>query len=224
MILSRGLTDAILRIEGQTIETLWSAFSQGLRRGIKRGRANSVQVAGLESPDGLRAAYEAWTATARRKGFESVRPWPALEPVLRQSVSSGAGIVFGAIVDGKVIASVFATYLGSGAVYVYGGQLDGAERYSAASLLQLAAIEEAIARGLSEYSFGALSARGDPQKSGIDQFKLSFGAIPRAALDTITWRRHVILFEGLARLRGHSLGARVERALRRRVTTRESRQ
>ena len=217
VVLTQGVTDAVLSLDHQTLETLSGGFSQGLRRAIKRARANAVEVRRLEAPDGLRAAYDTWIATARRKGFDSVRPWPALEPVLRHSVSSGSGVVFGAVVDGVVVASVFATYLGRAAEYVYGGQLDGTEHLSSASLLQSAAIEEAIDRGLSEYSFGVLPAHGDPRRSGIDQFKLSFGAVPRPTLDTITWRRHVLLYEGLTRLRGHPLGARIERSLRRRA-------
>lgn len=222
VVLSPGLSEAILPLDGQTSETLWNGFSHDARKNIKRARANAVQVVRLESPDGFRDAYATWMATARRKGFESVRPWEALEPVLRHSVSSGAGIVFGATVDGNMIAAVFVTYVGRAAVYVYGGHHDGAERYSAARLLQLAAIEEAVARGLSEYSFGTLPAHEDPAKSGIDHFKLSFGAVPRQALDTITWRRHVLLYEGLTRVRGHPVGARIEQAIRRAVVSRGS--
>ena len=222
VVLSRGVTEAVLHLDGQTTDALWSGFSHGVRSSIKRGRVNAVQIKRLEDPEGLRAAHDTWLATARRKGFESVRPWPALEPVLRCSVASGAGLVFGAIVDGRVIASIFVTYLGRTAVYVYGGHLDGAERYSAAHLLQLSAIEEAMARGLPTYSFGGLPAHGDREKSGIDQFKLSFGAVPRQALDTITWRRHVVLYETLTRFRAHPVGVRIERALRRRVAAHPS--
>jgi hypothetical protein len=222
VVLSRGVTEAVLHLDGQTSETLWHGFSHGVRGSIKKGRSNAVQIVRLEDPEGLAAAYETWLATGRRKGFESVRPWPALEPVLGHSVSSGAGIVFGALVDGHVIASIFVTYIGRAAVYVYGGHLDGAERYSAAHLLQLTAIEEAIARGLPIYSFGALPAHGDPEKSGIDRFKLSFGAVPRPALDTITWRRRVILYESLTRFRTHPVGIRIERALRRRAAANPS--
>jgi hypothetical protein len=217
VVLSRGVTDAVLDIAGQTGEGLWAGFSQGLRRSVKRARANAVQVTRLEDDESLRAAYDTWMATAHRKGFDSVRPWPALEPVVRHSVASGAGVVFGARVDGVLVASIFVTYIGRAASYVYGGQLDGAEAFASSSVLQLSAIEEAIDRGLPEYSFGVLPAHGDPHQSGIDQFKLSFGALPRPALDTITWRRHVILYESLVRVRRHPVGARIERALRRRA-------
>lgn len=217
VVLSRGVTDAVLDIAGQTSDGLWGGFSQGLRRSVKRARANAVEVTRLEDDDALRAAYDTWMATARRKGFDSVRPWPALEPVLRHSVATGAGVVFGARVDGVLVASIFVTYIGRTASYVYGGQLDGAEAFASSSLLQIAAIEEAIDRGLPEYSFGVLPAHGDPHQSGIDQFKLSFGALPRPALDTITWRRHVVLYESLLRVRRHPVGARIERALRRRA-------
>jgi hypothetical protein len=220
--LSPGVTNAVLDLEGQTSETLWNGFSHDARKNIKKGRAHAVQIARLEDPDELRAAYDTWMATARRKQFESVRPWPALEPVLRHSVSSGAGVVFGALVGGKVIASIFVAYVGRTAEYVYGGHLDGAERYGPTRLLQVAALDEAIVRGVSGYSFGGLPASDDPLKSGIDHFKLSFGAVPRQALDTITWRRHVVLYQSLARLRGNPVGARVERVLRHRVVNRAS--
>ena len=222
VVLSRGVTDAVLDIAGQTGEGLSRGFSQGLRRSVKKARANAVQVTRLEDDDSLKAAYDTWMATAQRKGFDSVRPWPALEPVLRHSVASGAGVVFGARVDGVVVASIFVTYIGRAASYVYGGQLDGAEAFASSSLLQLSAIDEAIERGLPEYSFGVLPAHGDPRQSGIDQFKLSFGARPRPALDTITWRRHVVLYESLVRVRRHPVGARIERALRRRAVGRRS--
>ncbi len=218
--LSRGVTNAVLDLEGQTSETLWAGFSHDARKNIKKGRAQAVEITQLADSNGLRAAYDAWMATARRKEFESVRPWAALEPVLRHSVSSGAGVVFGALVGGKVIASIFVSYVGHTAEYVYGGHLDGAERYASTRLLQVAALEEAIARGIPAYSFGGLPASTDPLKSGIDHFKLSFGAAPRQALDTITWRRHPFLYEGLRRVRANPVGTRIEQAIRRRVVER----
>ncbi len=220
VVLSQGPTEASLPLDGQTSESLSSGFSHGVRSSIKKGRRNGVSVARLETAADLRAAYDAWMATARRKGFASVRPWEALLPVLQHSVSSGKGVVFGAVMDGTVIAAIYVSYVGQAAAYVYGGHLDGAERYSAAHLLQVAAIDEAIAREFPEYSFGVLPAGGNPEKSGIDRFKLSFGAVPRPTLDTITWRRRIILHEGLVRLRRHRAGAWIERAIRRRAVAR----
>ena len=222
VILSQGVTDAIIDLDGQTTDSLLRGCSHGVRYQLKRAKRSNVVVEQLTEPERLRAAYETWMATARRKAFESVRPWPALEPVSRHIAASGAGVVFGAIVDGTVVAAVLVTYIGRRAIYVYGGHLDGAEQYAPAHLLQLTAIEEAIDRRFSEYSFGGLPARGDAEKSGIDRFKLSFGARPKPTSDTITWRRNLRLYKAFTSVREQRAGARIEQILRRRAVVRGS--
>jgi Acetyltransferase (GNAT) domain len=216
VVLSRGATEAVLGLADHSVESLWGGFSHGVRNSVKRGRSRGVRVVQLEDDQALKAAHDCWMATAQRKGFESVRPWPALQPVLRQAISSGSGVVFGAMLGEQIIAAIFVTYIGRSAAYVYGGHLDGAEQHSPAHVLQVAAIDEAVRRGFEGYSFGILPAADDDARTGVRYFKLSFGTEPRQMLETITWRRHIFVYEGLTRLRSHPIGVRIERALRRR--------
>jgi GNAT acetyltransferase-like protein len=217
--LSRGPADAILPLQGRTLEQIRAGFSHGTRSRIKKGQ-KGVSIRRLTRSDELAQAYEAWIATARRKGFTDVRPWLGLEPVLRHCIDQGLGWVLGSFVDGGLLAAAFVTQVGRTATWVYGGYMDGAEKLNPTHVLQYEAIRDSLERGLERYNFGYLLAEFQPGARGVDEFKLGFGAEPKRHWDTITWKRRPLLYDSVRFLRDGPLGRVLEPVLKRRLIQR----
>jgi CelD/BcsL family acetyltransferase involved in cellulose biosynthesis len=180
----------------------------------------SAPVRRLTAAEDLAQAYAAWMATADRRGFTDVRPWPGLEPVLRHCIDQGLGSVLGTFAEQRLVAAAFITHIGKTAAYVYGGYKDGAEKLSPTHVLQYEAIQASIEKGMSAYNFGYLISEGQAEGKGVDEFKLGFGAVPQRHLDTIIWKRKPILYSAFERLRHGSLGQSLEAFLRNRVIRR----
>jgi hypothetical protein len=214
--LSRGPADAILPLEGRAIEQIRSGFNHGTRQRIKKGQ-KGVAVRRLTRPEDLAQAYAAWIATASRKSFTDVRPWLGLEPVLRRCIDDGMGSVLGSFLEDKLLAAAFVTHVGSTAAWVYGGYMDGAEKYNPTHVLQYEAITESLERGLVGYNFGNLLAESDPGARGVDEFKLGFGAVSHRHLDTIVWKRRPALYAAVQRIRRGWLGRSLEALAKQRL-------
>ena len=164
--LTRGVLEAVLLLEERAMEDLWNNFRKLTKRSVKR-RALPVQFVSnrLTIPRDLIRAYESWMATARRQKFSRIRAWPTIEPVLRHSVDSGAGQVLATFLDDRLLASVFVTHIGEISSYVYGGYMDGAENDRPTHVLQYVAIQEAIERGMTTYTFGERTSTMDRGRS-----------------------------------------------------------
>jgi hypothetical protein len=222
---SRGLTttlipgsaDAVLPLETRTIDQIRSGFNHGTRQRIKKGNAGPLSIRRLTTREELLQAYAAWIATASRKSFTDVRPWMGLEPVLRHCIDNRLGSVLGSFLDDRLLAAAFVVHVGKTAAYVYGGYMDGAEKYSPTHALQFEAIRESLERGVATYNFGMLISEGQPAGRGIDEFKLGFGAVPQRHLDTIIWKRKPLLYASIERLRGWRLGGKLEAFLKRKL-------
>lgn len=218
--LSPGPADAVLPLEGRTIDQIRSGFNHGTRGRIRKGLAGPLSVRRLTAGEDLVKAYAAWIATANRRSFTDVRPWMGLEPVLRHCIDNRLGSVLGSFLDEKLLAAAFVVHVGKTAAYVYGGYMDGAEKYSPTHVLQFEAIRESLERGMATYNFGMLIAEGQPAGRGVDEFKLGFGAAPERHLDTIVWRRRPLLYASIERLRSGRIGGKLEGLLKRKLIRR----
>jgi hypothetical protein len=214
--LHRGAADAILTLEGRTIEQIRSGFNRGSRSRIKKGQ-QGVTIRQLSGGDDLTKAYAAWMATAARKSFTDVRPWLGLEPVLRHCIDNGLGMVLGSFFQEKLLAASFVTFVGRTASWVYGGYMDGAEQHNPTHVLQFEAIQESLTRGFPRYNFGYLLAENDPAARGVDEFKLGFGALSQRHQDTIVWKRRPLAYAAIEWLRRASIGRSLEAVLKRRL-------
>lgn len=217
--LSPGPADAVLPLEGRTMDQIRSGFNHGTRSRIRKGQ-KGISVRRLAGSDDLAKAYEAWIATASRKAFTDVRPWLGLEPVLRHCIDHRLGSVLGSFLEQKLLAAAFVTHVGRTATWVYGGYMDGSEKYNPTHVLQYEAIRESLEKGFVEYSFGNLLAEQQPSARGVDEFKLGFGAVPRRHLDTIVWERKPMLYASIERLRRSGIGRRLEDLLKKKLIRR----
>ena len=220
VVLTPGAADAVVNLQGRTLEEVRAGFNRGARQRIKQSQNGKVSVRRLTSPEDLFEAYGAWIATANRKGFTDVRPWAGLEPVLRHCLDRGLGTVLGSYAEEKLLAAAFIVYVGSAAAYVYGGYVDGAEKFSPTHLLQYEAMRESLERGMASYNFGYLLAEHQPSARGVDEFKFGFGAAPVRHQDTIVWKRKAVLYDAIARLRRVQIGRNLEAMFRSRLIRR----
>ena len=215
-----GSADAVLQLKGRTLDQIRSGFNHGTRGRIRKGQAGPLCVRRLTKPEDLVHAYSAWIATATRRSFTDVRPWPGLEPVLRHSIDNRLGAVFGTFLEEKLLAAAFVVHVGKTAAYVYGGYMDGAEKHSPTHMLQFEAIRESVERGMARYNFGMLISEGQQAGRGVDEFKLGFGAAPERHLDTILWKRRPLLYESIERLRSGRFGKQLEALLKQKLISR----
>jgi len=215
-----GSSDAVLRLHGRSLEQVRSGFNRGTRARIRKTMEGPLRVRRLTEPEDLAQAYRAWIATANRKSFADVRPWPGLEPVVRHCIDHGLGSVFGTYLEDQLLAAVFVVHVGAIAAYVYGGYVDGAQKHSPTHALQYEAIRECIEKGIEAYNFGILISESHEASRGVDDFKLGFGAEPRRHLDTIIWRRNRLLYTAIEQARQWRFGAGLEALLRRRLISR----
>lgn len=217
-----GPTEAVLSLNGATGDGIWKGMNEGTRRNIRKAQKNGVTVRELTTGLELRLAHDAWLATAARKGFSDVRPWELLEPVLRHCVDRRIGKVYGSFVGDRMLAAIFVTFIGGQASYVYGGFVDGAERYAPNHVLHHEAVKDCLGRGLKAYNLGQLTEAFDPGRpQGIDQFKLGFGAKVERKPDSIIWRRMPKVAACAEWLRERRAGKRLVDELKRRLLSKK---
>jgi hypothetical protein len=218
--LTPGAADAVLPLQGRTLEQVRAEFNRGTRARIRKSQTGGMSIRRLTSPEELAQAYAAWIASANRKGFTDVRPWAGLEPVIRHCLDHKLGVVLGSYAEGKLQAAAFIVHVGSTAAYVYGGYVDGAEKFSPTHLLQYEALRESYEKGLVSYNFGNLLGEYQPSARGVDEFKLGFGAAPVRHLETIVWKRKMVLYDAIELVRRARVGRNLEAMFRSRLIRR----
>ena len=217
-----GAVEAVVPLASATLDGVWKGMNDCTRRNIRKAEKNALQVRELPPGLELRLAHDAWLATAQRKGFSDVRPWELLEPVLRHCVDRRMGKVYGSFAGDRLLASIFVTFIGGQASYVYGGFIAGAEKYAPNHLLHHEAIKDCLQKGVKSYNLGQLTAAYDPGRpQGIDQFKLGFGARIDRKPDSLIWKRMPRVAAALDWLRKRKAGKRLVEELKRRLLSKQ---
>ncbi len=215
-----GKTRAIVALGNHTADNIITAFDHGTRRNVRIAPRMNVTVRKVTDESELRQAHATWLASARRKEFTGVRPWASIEPVLRQALVRDLGAVYAAFVESRLVASIFVTYIGTCAEYLYGGFLDEYKRFRPNHVLHYKAIQDCYKLGIDTYDFGNLEKPDDAHNHGVDRFKLSFGAKLARQLDSIVWERRPVLYHGTKMLKGSPAGRHLVAFARRHVLRR----
>lgn len=206
---------AVIELHDRTIEEVSKGMKDRARYSIKRGR-RSLSFERLTDDASLAAAYEAFQATAIRKGF-SMRPPSAGLPAIREAIKRDMGAVIGALDGDEIVAAAFVTFIGNEAVYEYGGFLDHAMKMYPNHALQAEAIAMAIDRGLDAYNMGALSVK--QEDAGVNEFKTGFGAVPRARTPRLQWATMPMAGRMMDQLSRSRRGQQVMQSIRRSVAS-----
>jgi hypothetical protein len=142
--LDPGDTDAILSLEGRTMDDSWRGFHQGTKWSGKKGQQGPISVRRITRSEDLRQAHGAWRAMSARRGFSDIRPWATIEPGLRHSVDNGLGAVLASFLEARLLAAIFFAHIGKTATGIYAGYMDGCEQYYPNHVLHYHAILECL--------------------------------------------------------------------------------
>jgi hypothetical protein len=146
-------------------------FRQGTRRDIRYAmQVPHLSTSEVTSSEELRTAFEVLEQSAQGKGY-AIRPWSAFRSAVWGGIRARTTSVFLAHSAELPCAAVVVGFGGMRGAYVMGGTLRLRERkLFPAHLLQYRAMQEAAARGYSEYDLTAPGAVG----SGVGDFKRGF--------------------------------------------------
>lgn len=219
---SPGTAEAVLRLTDADPDQIWTGYDQNVRRNIRKARKGGVHVREVTDPHELQTAHRAWMASAGRKNFSSIRPWPTLEPVVRTSLDRDVARVLASFSRDEMLGAIFVTFMGGVARYVYGGFFDGVDRLRPNHILHDEAIRIALEREMNSYSFGSVFDPDDPGRHGVDRFKLSFGATVELGVPTIVWERRPQMLHAFDRFKRLRVGVRVQEAALRRLRHRSN--
>lgn len=209
-----GETRAVVDLTNGDFEDVSARFDQNLKRNIKKAQKSGVTVRQVIDPEGLRQGYLAWIATSGRKGFSDVRPWPLLEPIIRDTTEKGLGCVLASYKDDRMLGAIFLTCCGGVAEYQYGGFFDGTEEFRPNHILHNEALRIAIERKMRSYNLGTLLRPDSPGEHGVDRFKLGFRPHVTQMATTIVWERRPLLYNSYRWLKRQKAGRRLERVFK----------
>jgi Acetyltransferase (GNAT) domain len=151
-------------------EALWHGLDKDARNQVRQAERAGVEIGVDNSEQGFRDYYEMLTASAHRWGLpDPGKPWSLFASISRHARDDAVRLWL-AKVDGEVAAGSLCFY-GAGEVFYWSGAMH--ERFAKKrpnNLIQWRVIEDAVARGYSDYNMGASGELG-----GVRKFKQQFG-------------------------------------------------
>ena len=212
--------EAIVDLAGKTGSDIWDKFHKGTKRSIRKARKKSIVVKRLTKDEDLNRAYFAWQATMLRKNFTNIRPWSSLRPFIKYCVTNRLGSVYASFHRDKLLAASFVVEIGQAARYVYGGYIDHCEHYQPNHILHYEAIHNCIANNMKEYNLGNLVLADGIKKTGLNQFKFGFNALPREQSKRIVWERKPLIIQITKKMKRSRNGKKLIAFLRQRLIKR----
>ena len=184
---------AVIDLQGVEPAAVPRLFNKGTRWSIKRGRKAGISVRDLATPEEIQAAYGCWRASAERKNIDALRPWPALEPLVRQCLGANAGWLIGGFLGDRLLSAVLVSTIGTHPLYLYGGYMDDTELHFPNHVLQEEVVLRCLGAGKAFYDMGGLTPLHDSEPKGVDRFKFGFGVAVTRHLDTLIWYNKPLL-------------------------------
>lgn len=157
------------------IDQLLSEMKPKTRYNIKIAQKHEVKIDCYQKEISAEIFEFFWSLITKTSERQSIRPHPQeyYRKMLGILMNDGAGRLYLARFDQKIIAAILVLYFSHTATYLHGGSDDNFKNLMAPHLLQWQAISDARANGLKFYNFGGVSA---VKKSweGITRFKNGF--------------------------------------------------
>jgi len=146
------------------------------RYNIHIAEVRGVEVSISRDLELVHAFYDLLTETSIRTGF-FIEPLGFFLNLFSILFKSGAGDLFLAKHEGKLLAAILVVYFGRRATYLYGASSSIDRNLMPAYALHRAAMREARQRGCIEYDFYGVDAfeRRDHLYAGITRFKKQWG-------------------------------------------------
>jgi lipid II:glycine glycyltransferase (peptidoglycan interpeptide bridge formation enzyme) len=170
-----------------TEDEILASFKQKARYNIRLAAKKGVTVEPVDLTDeSINKMYELTVATSQRAGF-FLRSKDYYETFWREHVDRGCGQLFFASFQGKVLAGIFATYLGKKGLYKDGASSREHSELQAPYLLQWEVMRWLKGKGVTEYDLHGVPPEGaqDHPLQSLVQFKTGFN--PNTVQYVGTW-------------------------------------
>ena len=174
-----------------TEDEIIASFKQKTRYNIRLAERKGVVVKAVEaSAANLRQMYQLMRQTADRTGV-FLRSYDYFDTFWRLHAEANCGQLFPAELEGKVVAGVFATFLGPKALYKDGGSGREHGEVQAPALLQWEVMRWLKRHGVTEYDLHGVPASDENQpdhpRYGLWRFKSGFCETVTEYVGTWDW-------------------------------------
>lgn len=165
----------ILNLE-KTEEEILRDASQGFRRKLRKAEKEGILVETSTDPKVVKTFYQLEVEHAKRQGFVAFSE-EFLTKQFEAFAKNDEVIMYTAKKDGEILAENFMIFYGNEASYHYGVSSPLGNKYSAAPLLHMKAMEEARKRGIKRYNLWGIVGLDETKHRfyGVSEFKRSFG-------------------------------------------------
>lgn len=165
----------ILDLEKSENEILENA-SQGFRRKLRKAEKEGITIETTQDPKIAKTFYKIEVEHAKRQKFVAFSE-EYLTKQFEAFAKNDEVIMYTAKKDEEILAQNFMIFYGNEASYHYGVSTPLGNKYSAAPLLHMKAMEEARNRGIKRYNLWGIVDINDAKHRfyGVSEFKRSFG-------------------------------------------------
>ena len=160
----------------QSEEEILAHASQGLRRKIRKAKKSDITIETSKDPKIVKTFYKLEVEHAKRQQFIAFSE-DFLTKQFEAFTKNDEVIMYTAKSKGQILAQNFMIFYGNEASYHYGTSSELGNKYSAAPLLHLAAMNEARRRKINRYNFWGIVGLDETKHRfyGVSNFKRSFG-------------------------------------------------
>ncbi len=151
-------------------EQIFSGFQDSVKRNIKKGSKEGVEVDISNSPESIRKFYSLNCATRRKHGLPP-QPYYFFKKVYKHIIAQYSGLAALASYKKNVIAGAIYFHFGDKAIYKYGASDENYQALRPNNLIMWEAIRWFSQNGYKSLSFG----RTDPENEGLRRFKKGWG-------------------------------------------------
>lgn len=157
-------------------EEIMQGMRQRLRRALRKGAKNNIQIEKSTNPDDIHEFYQIELQTAGRHRFVAFSE-DFLTKQFAAFAKHGEAVLYTAKYQGEILAQNFMIFYGNEASYHYGVSSELGTKYSGAPLLHMAAMRDARERGIKRYNFWGIVEETDIHHRfyGVSCFKRGFG-------------------------------------------------
>lgn len=157
-------------------EEILAGMRQRLRRALRKGAKNGIQIEKSTNPKDIHEFYEIQMQTAGRHGFVAFSE-DFLTKQFAAFAKNDEAVLYTAKYQGEILAQNFMIFYGHEASYHYGVSSELGTKLSGAPLLHLEAMRDARARGIERYNLWGIVGEDETWHRfyGVSQFKRGFG-------------------------------------------------
>ncbi len=153
---------------------LFSGFSSGSRRAIRKAEKSELRVEGTQSREALVNYYRLHVQTRKRHGLPP-QPFSFFQNIQKEVIEPGLGFIVMAYLGSIAISGAVYFHFGKHAVYKFGASDRRFQEFRGNNLVMWKGIQLLAKGGFEKLHFGRTSFDND----GLRQFKLGWGSLEK---------------------------------------------